>query len=106
LRALFLAFFVLTGLIIFGGKVGTLGTSTSGNELTIVFARLKTGAKLIAKVAAAIPELMWRCKGSYLYSWGCFTVGGGVSADFFRLCPAVVSWYRYCRWGLGGLICF
>ena len=56
--ALFLAFFVLTGLIIFGGKVGTLGTSANGNESTIVFARLKTGAKLIAKVAAAIPELM------------------------------------------------
>ena len=53
-----MALFVLAGPIIFGGKVGTLGTSTNGNELTIVFARLKTGAKLIAKVAAAIPELM------------------------------------------------
>ena len=85
-------FFCFRGLIIFGGKVGTWGTLTSGIELTIVLARLRTGANLIAKVAAAMPELMWRCKGIYLYSWGCFTVGGGGSADFLRRCAEVVSW--------------
>jgi len=43
------------------------GILTSGIELTIVFARLKTGAKLIWKFSEAIPVLMWRYKGSYLY---------------------------------------
>ena len=56
-----------------------------------MLARLRTGAGLISKVAAAMPELMWRCKGSYLYSWGCFTVGGGTSADFLRRCAVEIS---------------
>jgi len=87
LRALVFPFFFLGGLVGFGG--GTLATLggilTSGIELTIVFARLRTGAKLMLKLAEAIPVLMWRCKGSYLYSLGFFTVGGGESAFFLRL---------------------
>jgi len=69
LRALNFPFFYFTGLFGFGGGIlATLGgILTSGIELTIVFARLKTGAKLIWKFSEAIPVLMWRYKGSYLY---------------------------------------